>query len=130
MTGEEELLTLGSSEHVDAWYELIKSSSLHNVVYAGHGVDVVGGVERAGDVALLCPVLPPTHVLAADGQPRSLASTVPATPPGHQPHTDRVGVGVHNPFRVRPLLVADPQPLLLFSVLVNLKVAGVTGEVE
>ena len=25
MTGEEELLTLGSSEHVDAWYELIKS---------------------------------------------------------------------------------------------------------
>ena len=106
--------------------------SLLNVVDAGHGVDVITGVERAGDEPLSLRVPSSTHVLTADGQPHPLASTASRnrTFLVDQPHYQGMGVGIYQPFGVQPRAIADLQVLALYAVLHYLKVPRVTVQVE
>ena len=104
----------------------------HNVVDAGHGVDVVLRVERAGDGASLASVLPATHILRTHFQsgplptaPRGLGAVV-----GDDLDTDHVGVRVDKPSLVQPSLIAYFKVLRLDSILDYLNVAGVTGKVQ
>ena len=112
--------------------KLRETVSLHNVVDAGDGVEVVVWVEGTGEVSLLAAVLTPTHVLAAHLQPHPLAPAPPrpGAGPAHHLHSQGVGVGVEKPGGVRPLLIADLQSLPLLSVLLNLEVAGVAVQVQ
>ena len=104
----------------------------HNVVDTGHGVDVVLGVERAGDGASLAAVLSSTDILSTDSQPDSLPPASPGLGAvgGDDLQTDHVGVGVDKPGLVQSLLVANSEVLRLDAVLNYLEVAGVTGQVQ
>ena len=104
----------------------------HNVVDAGHRIDVVLRVERAGDGASLASVLPATHILRTHFQPGPL-TTAPrglGAVVGDDLETDHVGVRVDKPSLVQPVLVAYPQVLRLDSVLNYLNVARVAGKVQ
>ena len=110
-------------------------SGRHNVVDAGHGVDVVPGVEGAGDGASLTnltSVLSSTHVLRTHSQSDSLALATRGLRAvlGDDLHTDHVGVGVDKASLVQPVLITYLDVLRLFSVLSYLEVAGVTGQVQ
>ena len=104
----------------------------HDVVNTSHRIDVVLGVERAGDGASPATVLSTTNILSThfNSDSLTLASHGVRALGGDDLHTDHVGVGEDKPRLVWPFLIAYLEVLRLDPVLNYLKVARVTGQVQ